>query len=114
MFSTLSSLVCDIGIGLFEFQFDVNFLITRFSLASFGDPWWPRSRRRSSQVDCLAPTNWEPPAQNIRSPVSNIRNFCLWNGALFDNFVYKLYPLMAKFYLFRDFSYFFYTVRYCR
>ena len=51
------SIECDSGIGLFQFEFDVIFVICPFCLSVFGVPWRPRSRCVSCQVGYLAPTS---------------------------------------------------------
>ena len=36
----------------------------------------------------LAPTNWELPFRNTRSPASIICKQCFWKGALLDNYIF--------------------------
>ena len=69
---------------------------------SFGVLLRPRSRRGSCQVCYIVPASSEPPIWNIRTAVSIICKFCLWNATLSDNVFLLFISFRMTRYIFLD------------
>ena len=69
------------------------------TFVSFGFLWRPYSCRGSSQMGSFAPTSWDLPTWNTRTPVYIICKQCFWKVALFGNYTYFCLILNNTFHL---------------
>ena len=69
-----------IGTWLLDFWFVVSLVLSRFSLSNICVLWRLFSGRGFCQMCYFAPTNWETPARNTKTPVFIICKLYLWKG----------------------------------
>ena len=84
-----NSTLFHIGIWLFFFSHLLAFLCYLASLyqvlGSYGGHF---SCRGFCQLFYFAPSNWEPPLRNAKTPVSIMCNPCFWKGELSESYIY--------------------------